>query len=115
MLVLQPLQKQVRDLEMKHPLKDPKNEVERRNHTFPIISRMCSMMVEIKTKTKQTTATAHVGVCSRDLPPLAPAMFSLISSNFKFTLMKTLDDLFVLIERSLSSSSFRNKGIYLSS
>lgn len=36
---------------------------------------MCSMIIEIKTKTKQTTATAHVGVCSKFLPPpLSPAM-----------------------------------------
>ena len=30
--------------------------------------------MDIKTKKKQTTATAQVGVCSKDLPPVAPAM-----------------------------------------
>lgn len=42
--------------------------------TFPIRWMMCSMIMDITTKTKQTTATAHVGVCSKDLPPLPPAM-----------------------------------------
>lgn len=35
---------------------------------------MCSIIIEIKTKIKQTTATAHVGVSSRDLPPAAAAI-----------------------------------------
>lgn len=29
------------------------------------------MMIDIATSTKQTTATAHVGVSSRDRPPFA--------------------------------------------
>lgn len=36
---------------------------------------MNSMIIETETRTKQTTATAHVGVCSKDLPALPPAMF----------------------------------------
>lgn len=42
--------------------------------TFPIRWMMYSMIIEIKTKTKQTMATAQVGVSSRDLPPPPPAM-----------------------------------------
>ena len=41
--------------------------------TFPIKWRMYSMIIDIKTSTKQTTATAQVGVCSKDrsFDPLA--------------------------------------------
>lgn len=38
-------------------------------------SIMCSMMIETRTRTKQTTATAHVGVCSNDLPEVDAAIY----------------------------------------
>lgn len=41
---------------------------------------MCSMVIEIKIKTKQTAETAHVGVSSKFLPPLPPAMDYIIPS-----------------------------------
>lgn len=44
--------------------------------TCPMRWMMYSMMMETRTRTKQTTATAHVGVCSSDLPPVVAAMDS---------------------------------------
>lgn len=44
-------------------------------HTFPMRWMMYSMTIETATRTKQTTATAHVGVSSKDLPSLPPAIY----------------------------------------
>ncbi|WVZ03009.1 hypothetical protein V8G54_023815 [Vigna mungo] len=43
------------------------------NH-FPMRWMICSMIIDIKIKTKQTVETAHVGVSSKFLPPPPPAM-----------------------------------------
>lgn len=51
------------------------------DHTFAIRWMMCSMIMDIKTKTKHTTATAQVGVSSNVLPPLAPAMITSCFGN----------------------------------
>lgn len=45
-------------------------------YTFPMKWKMCSMMIDIKSITKQTTATAQVGVSVKLLPPPSPAMLN---------------------------------------
>lgn len=50
------------------------------------------MIMDIRTKTKQTTATAQVGVCSRDLPPPSPAMI-LASWSPKSTILSSQKEL----------------------
>ena len=54
-------------------------------YTFPIRLKMYSMMIDTESKTKQTTATAQVGVSSKFLPPFPPILL-----HFPITLLLLL-------------------------
>lgn len=72
--------------------------------TFPIKWRICSMIIEAKTSTKQTKATAQVGVSSRDRPPGAPPAINSLrsSSNYDHNLCFIYLNTQVRIENVLS-------------
>lgn len=53
-------------------------------------SMQCSMMMEMITRTKQTTATAHVAVSSKDRPPAPPAMLYPLGLEVKKVYMEKL-------------------------